>query len=142
MRAQEAHSMNEDSVVVAQVRRQLGQDRTRSGQRVFSSEARRAAVTFTRARQRQGNSIAATARLLGLHPVLLGTWLRRAEPSFVPVTVQDRVAAETPAFSHATRSDVAPPMPLGGPVVVHLASGLRVEGLSVEQIAALLRSVR
>jgi len=33
-------------------------------------------------------------------------------------------------------------MPLGGPVVVHLASGLRVEGLSVEQIAALLRSVR
>jgi len=60
----------------------------------------------------------------------------------VPVTVQDRVAAETPAFSHATRPDVAPPMPLGGPVVVHLASGLRVEGLSVEQIAALLRSVR
>lgn len=134
--------MNNESVVVAHVRRQLDQDRARSGRRVFSPQARRGAVAFARARQRQGHSIAATARLLGLQPVLLGTWLRRADSAFVPVSVQDRVAPAPPGPSHATPPEHASPACSAGPVLVHPASGMRVEGLSIEQIAALLRSVR
>lgn len=121
--------MSNDSVI-ADVRRQLGQGRGSSGQRVYSAQGRRAAAALARERQRAGHSIASTARALGVHPVLLGTWMRKAEqdaPSpFLPVAVRD-----VPLSAHPSQ-----------PVVVHVASGLRVEGLSIEQITSLMRGLR
>jgi transposase-like protein len=128
VRAQEAHTMSNDSVL-ADVRRQLGLVRGSRGQRVYSPQAKRAAAALARDRQRQGHSIASTARSLGVHPVVLGAWTRALDASasgaFVPVAVRD-VATVVAAQ----------------PVVVHAPSGLRVEGLSLDQITTLLRGLR
>jgi transposase-like protein len=121
--------MSNDSVF-ADVRRQLGQGRGPGGQRVYSPHARRAAATLALQRQREGHSIASTARSLGVHPVVLGAWMRK-------------LGDDTPApfLSVAVREPAPTPLSTQ-PVLVNPASGLRLEGLSIEQIAALLRSLR
>lgn len=115
---------------IAMVRRQLGQRRTLGGRRSYTAAAKSAAVALLRARQREGHSLASTARLLDLHPVVLGSWLR-IEPDvprapFAPVVLVE----STPTYSTAA------------PVLLHTASGIRVEGLSVAQIADILRGLR
>jgi transposase-like protein len=126
--AQEAHVMSHHSQFAA-VRRQLGQDHDRSGQRSYSESAKRAAIDLARLQQRDGHSIASTARALGIHPYVLGTWLRRdalrSVDLFAPVVITDAHTQSTPSL-----------------VVTHAPSGLRIEGLSITQIAELLRGLR
>lgn len=115
---------------LATIRRQLAQHRSRSGKRSYPPTAKHSAAQLARARQRMGHSIASTARALELHPVVLGSWLRsineRGADPFVPVVVHD-----------ATHAPSSAPV-----VLVHPASGVRVEGLSIAQIAELLRGLR
>jgi transposase-like protein len=123
--------MNTDHEIAA-VRRRLGNEVNRGGKRVFDSAAKDAATALARARQSHGHSVASTARLIGLHPVVLASWMRRAPTPapFAPLVVREPKDA---------RSERSTPREI---VATHGASGLRIEGLSVAQLAELLRGLR
>lgn len=121
--------MNHDPAIAA-VRRQLGSHDDSHSKRTYPAAAKRSAAQLARSRQRDGHSIASTARALGLHPVVLGSWIRaldeRGPATFAPVVLADA--------QHTLSS-----APFA---VVHPASGLRIEGLSIAQLAELLRGLR
>ena len=121
---------NEQELV--RVRRLLGASRGRTGRRLYSREAKSAAATFGREERKSGVTVAAVAKSLGVHPITLGEWIRNAPQSeasrFVAVTLE----SERPAS----------PLPATQAIVVHSASGLRIEGLSMAEVARLLREVQ
>ena len=123
--------MNTDHEIAA-VRRRLGNEVNRAGKRVFDSAAKGAAAALARARQSDGHSVASTARLIGLHPVVLASWMRR-QPTpapFAPLVVRE---PQDPRTERSTAREI---------VVTHGESGLRIEGLSIAQLAELLRGLR
>ena len=115
---------------IATLRRQLSSHHDRRGKRSYPDATKRAATQLARSRQRDGHSIASTARALGIHPVVLGSWLRRdsrsAHDAFAPVVLSD---------APTVRSTTAI-------VVTHSPSGLHIEGLSIAQLTELLRGLR
>ncbi len=121
--------MNHDPAMAA-VRRQLGSPDDSQSRRTYPAAAKHSAAQLARSRQRDGHSIASTARALGVHPVVLASWIRaldeRGPAPFAPVVLSD--VPQTQSAAQIT--------------VVHSASGLRVEGLSIAQIAELLRGLR
>ena len=123
--------MNTDHEIAA-VRRRLGNEVNRAGKRVFDSSAKDAAAALARGRQSDGHSVASTARLIGLHPVVLASWMRRQPPAapFVPLIVRE---PQDPRVERRAAREI---------VVTHGESGLRIEGLSIAQLAELLRGLR
>ena len=91
----------------------------------YPEELRRAAVAYRRQREREGvGGVAAVAAELGVSGLSLARWsrtLERAEPRFRAVEV---VVAERLERART--------------VVVHGPRGLRIEGLSVAEVAELL----
>lgn len=111
---------------------ELGVGTKISGHPRFTDEARRMATDYARERKATGARIAAVAAELKLNKWTLQRWLQRqgrgefdkrrvTSKGFARVKVAPRAPAET-----ATR------------VVVHGVHGVRVEGLTLENIAMLL----
>lgn len=69
--------MNTDHEI-AVVRRRPGNEVNRAGKGVFDPAAKHEAAALARTRQADGHSVASTARLLGIHPVVLARWMRGA----------------------------------------------------------------
>ena len=91
----------------------------------YPEELRRAAVAYRRQREREGVGVAAVAAELGVSGLSLARWsrtLERAEPRFRAV----EVVVEAERLERART------------VVVHGPRGLRIEGLSVAEVAELL----
>ena len=98
--------------------------RARDQGRVYPPALREQVVGFVLQRQRQADSVWAAAKELGLPLTTLQAWLRAAPaPSpFLPVLVRDRPRADSP-------------------LSLLLPGGARVEGLSLDEVAALCRQV-
>jgi hypothetical protein len=86
---------------------------------------RRQALDYARVRRADGAAHAEISRELGLPALTLARWSEAYQGSFVPVLVERSVSA-TPGESA---------------FVVHGPRGLRVEGLSIAELAALLREL-
>lgn len=92
----------------------------------YPAKFREQVLVLARERRSQGLSLSRVAAELGLKAKTLSIWLR------------------SPVRAAVRRVIVAPEVPVGreaGPVVV-LAEGLRIEGLTVEGVAHLLRALR
>jgi transposase-like protein len=103
-------------------------DRTGTAIR-YTPDLRRRAAGIARRRQRSGVGVAAVARELGLRPRALRLWLQepRSRPRLRPVAVT--TAAETAA-------------PSTGLSVLVTEHGVRVDGLDLGTLVALLRGLR
>ena len=105
---------------------QAGRTESPGGRVRFSEAARKAALEHVDQRYREGASLASAARELGVPYLTLRRWTADAVDAggtFRPVSV-----AQVPEHSRS--------------VVVTLASGLRIEGLYLDEIAELLRRLR
>lgn len=90
----------------------------------YPEELHREAVSYAKARRQRGDSILAICRDLGVNPVTLTRWLRRAhDPEFRRVEI---LPSGDPAMG-----------PAG--VTVTTPSGIRIEGLDLESLVFLLR---
>lgn len=127
---------------ITTVRKQLGTQRQTNGRRSFTAAARDAAVRLAVVRKQRGVPYAQTAEALGLHDMVLVAWLRKARkstairkapktaaPTFVALAVRD----DAMAVAHSRDTSL---------VAVHALSGVRIEGLSLDQALALLRGLR
>ena len=119
--------MNERALTVEEVRRGLGERADSRGYRKFTKEAAATAVTFALARIKAGASAAEIADELGLKDWTLQRWLQwhrrgngNRDGGFHRVEVK------------------APP---ARTVVLRGACGVSVEGLSVDELARLLREL-
>jgi transposase-like protein len=121
--------MNHDPAIAA-VRRQLGSPEDSHSKRTYPAAAKRSAAQLARSRRRNGHSITSTARALGLHPVVLGSWVRAID------------GCGPAPFAPVVHSDAPPTQSTALFAVVHPASGLRIEGLSIPQLTELLRGLR
>lgn len=117
--------------IVLRIRKQLAAARRRSaGRTQYSHQLKGEVVAVATALQDVGHSRQSVSRELGLNPVTLADWVRKAatvgeetEASMLPVAVVS--ADEVPHDSQHP--------------VVHGPLGVRVEGLDVEGVADLLR---
>jgi hypothetical protein len=93
----------------------------------YSTELRREVTEYLRARIAEGGSPYAVSREIGVSQSSLGRWLRAKRrprrPGFVPVAIAEEAVH---------RSDG---------IVVHGPGGLRIEGLDVDGLVALLRQL-
>ena len=95
----------------------------------YSARFRSEVVALVRRRRAEGVALAQLARGLGLSTQTLVLWLRRSpQPSLRPVRLVTEPAAEV-----AERASVRP--------VLFTAHGLRIEGLDINGLAQLLRSL-
>lgn len=118
---------------ISTVRQQLGRQRRSNGHRLFTPAARDAAVRLALARKQRGVPYAQTAEALGLHAMVLGTWIRNTPKSAAPAFVALAVRDEAMALTHPRVPSL---------VAVHALSGVRIEGLSLDQALALVRGLR
>ena len=97
----------------------------RGAGRRYPAAVRKMAAEYFRRRQAAGASVAAISRELGVKRYTLAAWVAPprapAPPRFVPVSV----IADVP----------------GTRIVVHGPGGVRIEGLDVAGVVALLRSL-
>jgi transposase-like protein len=117
--------MNE--LTVDEVRRALGEKTNARGYRMFSEEGAGAAVRFALQRAESGVSAGRVAEELGLKGWTLQRWLqnfRRGD------------GRERKGFHRVDVKAAVPAKP-----VVHGACGVRVDGLSLDEIARLLREL-
>lgn len=98
----------------------------------FDDTFRAQVVAYVRARQEEGGTQEEAARELGLSAWTMSRWSRQRKPTqhregsgadFHPVAVKREVQASA------------------GALVVHGPGGMRVEGLTLKQVAALLREL-
>lgn len=118
--------MNDD---VRRIRRdiaRLQQDRHPTAVR-YPVALRQKVLAFARRRQARGVGIAALARELGLAEWTVSLWLRKTS---VPILRAVEVAPAT-----------APAPTVATPVLI-TPQGVRIEGATVETLAALLRALR
>lgn len=92
----------------------------------YPKELHQEAVSYANARQRQGDSLRAISRDLGVKPVTLYRWLQRSQ---------------TPALHRVEilPMDLSPPVVPSAGVTVTTPTGIRIEGLDLEALIALLR---
>src|SRR2546426_11613752 len=93
----------------------------------YPAALRGAAVKLGRARLREGHSLGATARALGILEPTLAGWLR----SRAPVSLRPVALAPDPEPTRVA---------LGRPVLI-TAHGIRVEGLDRDTLIAVLRAL-
>jgi len=93
----------------------------------YPEELHQEAVSYAKARQQRGDSLPAISRDLGVKPVTLSRWLRRAhDPEFRRVEI-------------STSGHRAPGSVAGATVAT--PSGIRIEGLDLETLIVLLREL-
>ena len=108
--------------------RQFAQGKAPNGIR-YSAGFRAEVVSLVRRRRLEGVALARLARELGLSAQTLVLWLRQSSrPSLRPVRLVTEPVAEIPA-SASSRP------------VLFTAGGLRIEGLDVDDLGRLLRSL-
>ena len=102
--------------------------RGKSGRGIrYPEELHQEAVSYTKARQQRGDSLLAISRDLGVKPVTLSRWLQQTrDPAFRRVEIVTS-GRPTPGSGAATGVTVTTP------------SGIRIEGLDLESLIALLR---
>jgi transposase-like protein len=110
------------------VRQMFGHKTNKRGHRLFTKEAESAAVSFAVRRLERGESAAQIATELGLKGGTLQRWLQR-----------HRRGAGGQGGSRFHEVEVTPKQ--GRHVVVHGQFGVRVEGLSLDETAELLRKL-
>lgn len=118
--------MSEINLTLEEVRLALGNETNSRGYRVFSDEARAQAVAYAQARLLAGDSVADVSTKLGLIGWTLQRWLQKQrqpveEPGFVRLEVKRAALKREP--------------------VLRGACGVWVEGLGLDGIAAVLRSL-
>lgn len=103
----------------------LRYQRGKSGRGIrYPEELHQEAVSYAMARRRRGDSLLAISRDLGVKPVTLSRWLQQARDlEFRPVEI--------------VTSDPTAPAATG--VIVTTPGGIRIEGLDLESLIALLR---
>lgn len=101
------------------------------GYREYGVELRRELVAFTQQRIGEGGSASAAAKELGLNPATVIGWLNAA--------VQEVSAA--PRMRRVESSD-APKAATRTELVVEIGDDVRVRGLRLEQLVALVRGLR
>lgn len=119
---------------VASLRKEIAKVRIDSaGRRRYDKKLRKRLVDFARAEQAQGQPIIKIAKELGIREQVLGTWLRSEERP-APIRAVE-VVEERPASR---------PVPPSSPrdLRLRLPGGAVVEGLSLADVAQLLREAR
>ena len=119
--------MTENELAVEEVRRALGERTNARGFRLFSKSAAALAVQYAKKRLSGGASAREVAGELGLIGWTLQRWLQREQRGDIK---------PTGSFVRLEVTSVPPQAP-----VVHGPCGVRVEGLGLEGIAALMRSL-
>ena len=105
-------------------------------------DVRQDAIAYTRRRKAQGASHATIARELALTTMTVGRWLAMGakpkptptKPAAKPKSSQELRPVRVVETSKPARTSRVP-------IIVTTASGLRVEGLSAEDVIALLRAI-
>lgn len=121
--------------VVAEIRRAIAEGVSRP--EGVAPEVRRRALDIVRSERAEGRTAASTARLLGVHVTTLSRWARAA----VRGSRAQRGIGSTPKFREVQVTEapvVMPPPVRSGLRIVHSRSGLVVDGLDVDTVAALL----
>ena len=106
----------------------------RSGASPYPKEARSLAILLTQELTATGQDFESVAKTLGVAPQTLDSWLQGGSPVLRPVCS----SSEELGRDHAKEEPVSATP--GRPVVV-LPSGIRVEGLSLEGVIAVLRGL-
>lgn len=88
----------------------------------YPPELRAEVLAFVAAQERGGASFSGACRALGLGPQTVAAW--RAQRSFVPVSIPVTTAQSAPRE-----------------LLVHGPAGLRIVGLDLDSLAALLRKL-
>ena len=104
--------------------------RDRRGRR-YSDTARQLAVDYCRQRRRAGSSFAEIAAALGIHVATLGRWIEAdagAEDTEPPIAPFHPVQVAAPVEAEASLS-------------VTLPTGLRIDGLRLQQVVELARAL-
>lgn len=118
--------------LAARLRGQLASaDRSGAG-RPFPADLRRAVVAFAVGAVAEGESAATVARELGVSEVSIQRWKKRFGDCSPPVGL---CRVEVVEAERRPGPEVLPSL------VVHTPAGLRVEGLTVQALVALLRAV-
>lgn len=103
-----------------------------AGRPQFTDEARRLATDYARERKASGMKVETVATELKMNKWTLQRWLqRRGRGEF------GKLSAPQAGFSRVRVKARAPAAP-SAQLVVHGAHGVRVEGLTLENVAALL----
>lgn len=102
------------------------------GRKVFAAALRDAVVELAHAWLASGQSRSALARRLGLNPATLAWWLHRHGPAASEAAVVRPV--------HLVE-DGAPPRVAAGPRTVRLPSGACIEGLTLDEVLAVVRAL-
>jgi hypothetical protein len=102
---------------------------------------RRDAIAYTRRRKAQGGSRVTIARELGVSAMTVGRWVAMAMKA-TPARKVRRKPKPAPELRRVHVAEV-PPASRGsrGAVVVTTAHGLRVDGLALEEVIAILRAL-
>lgn len=111
------------------LRRELERASRRARRRRYPAALRQRAVHYARLRQGQGAVRREIAAELGLNPRTLSNWLDGRGRFCAVEVIDDRTAATTVSSSRATR------------LVVLTPRGLRIEGLDLDAVAALVARV-
>jgi hypothetical protein len=119
---------------LAELRREIQQHQQPDHPRAarYPRELRREIGRLARQAHASGMSFAALARSLGVAP----TWVLRARQADVR-----RPGGASGAVRPVVVTPIEPPPPASSATVVTLPSGTRIEGLSVPEIAALVRAL-
>ena len=96
----------------------------------YTEAFRSEVVSLARARLAEGVAVARIARELGLRPRTLGLWLRRGPAPRLRRVRVEREPGRVPNDGAVPRS-----------LVLVMPSGVRIEGLDLDGIARLLRSI-
>ena len=118
----------------AKLRGQLAAaDRSGAG-KPFPAQLRHAVVDYAAEAKVDGDTMEAAARELGISAMSIKRWTERLgrQPEGGPGLRRVEIVAEP------TRTELVPPAPS---LVVHTPSGLRIEGLTLPTLAALVRAV-
>jgi hypothetical protein len=105
----------------------------------FTEALRQQVLTYLRARQEEGGTQEEVARELGMSSWTLSRWSGRARRA----EAGEERRAPSPQGARAFRAvEVKAAAAVGsGVLVLHAPGGVRVEGLGVAQVAALLRGL-
>jgi transposase len=106
-------------------------DRSGAG-KPFPADLRRAVVAFADGALADGESTATVARELGVSAISIHRWKKRVGDSSPPVGL---------CRVEVVAADRCPSPEVLASLVVHTPAGLRVEGLTVQSLVALVRAV-
>jgi transcriptional regulator with XRE-family HTH domain len=119
---------------IAELRKRIEEtDEDQGGRKIFAAELRDAVVELALAWQASGQSRLALARRLGMNPGTLAWWMHRKAPAPSPDSLVRPVQVV---------EDEPPPRASGGGArCVRLPSGVCIEGLTMDEVLAVVRTL-